>query len=971
MKSLLIFNLTKDFDSAFYKELKTLYTHFNVEEFDDIVLYNKALNKNSVDCVVICTSIIDKSIEVFIKNFSKIPHLLITSNNNELKALSLLKKGLKDYFFTDSLTKLLPLINREIQVQEASTISKLTIETLSNYIEQAPLATITWDLDFKVINWNKTAEEVFGYSAEEAIGKSAYDLTVIKGNEAKAKVIFKDVLNQSGKTDNINNTLKKGNTTFLCHWFNTILKDKNGKVTGVISTAEDITEKRAIHNKILKKKYFLKQAQKLSEVFNIEISLVSQKIKLDNQFIKLSGLIPLKNYKPKYLLENLIHPKDRIKLLRSFYEAVKKDKKLAIDIRVIYSTGAIRWINILADSFADEITHKKSLLGTFIDVTDRKNEIIQLKEQKGKLDLAINITQLGFLALDIKTNTVEISGNTHKIFELNKSKKLFDLKDIISRVHPEDQPKVEKAIKIAIEKRRAFLLNYRLLLPSGSVTWVNARGEVTLDKDNKPDKLMGIFKDITTQIQRERRLLQHSIILNQMSSLVVVMDKNTDFVFASPSVTRETGYTIGEILGQGWWEKSYISEADRIRSREFFKGIVNNQQAVNNLKYDRKVVCKNGEVKLFSWQFSVGTENSIIGLANDITKEKEKEQLVTKLFKAIENSPTIVVITDINGNIEFVNPKFEEVTGYSSKEVIGLNPRVLNTGYTPKKDYQNLWKTISSGENWHGEFKNKKKDGSIFWENAVITPVKNSEGIITNYIALKEDITEKKAQEKKFLYALFEAQENEKLKFGEELHDSLSQILSAMSFYIEAVLNPKNTKDHLKVDYLEKIKQLAYDALHETRNISHGLMSKQLINSGLAAATVEVCTNYNISKKINFSFKNLGYQETNFDIEKKQNIFRIIQEITTNIVKHSKATKASIKFSIKNDEWFVLEINDNGIGIDQELIKEKSKSFGLKNIQQRVALLNGHITRESNQKIGTKYIIKLPLVLESENSQLN
>lgn len=967
MKNLLIYHKTKDFNSAFYKELKRILSDFNIVEIEDIALYNNAVNQNSAACVIICTSVIDKSIEPFKTNFSKIPHLAITSKNNELKALSLLEIGFKDYFFTESLSKLLPIIIREIKVHENLISSKQTVETLSAYINQAPLATITWDLDFRAVSWNKAAEEMFGYSAKEAIGKTCYQLTVPKGLEETATILFKDFLNQVGKTDNINESLKKNGEIIICHWHNTILKDDEGKTRGVISSVDDITQKEANRRDLIKKEKFLKQAQKLSEVFYIEIVLDSQKVGLDKEFIKLSGLDPLEYYTPKYLLEKLIHPQDRIKLLRSFYISVKKNKKLAIDVRVIYSTGAIRWINILADFFTDENTHKKSLLGTFIDVTKRKNEIIQLKEQKEKLDLAIDIAQLGFLAIDIKTNTVEISGYTTKIFDLDKSKTAFNFKEFIARVHPNDRSKVEKSLKIAIENCSPYHINHRLLLPNGSIIWVNARGEVTFDKGHKPNKLIVIIKDVTIQIKRERKLLDHSLILNQISSIVLVTDSNTNIIFGTPSVLKLTGYSIEEVLGQGWWDNTFYSKKEYLNSKKFIRSAFTNTKDIESLKYERKIRCKDGTAKWFSWQFSKGTENSIISLGTDITKERENMQLVNKLYRAIEKSPTIVVITDVKGNIEFVNPKFEEVTGYSFKEVIGKNPHILSTGHTSKTEYKNLWKTISSGENWHGEFKNKKKDGSIFWENAIITPVKDAEGIITNYIAIKEDITEKKDQEKRFLYALFEAQENEKLKFGEALHDSLSQILSAMSFYIEAVLNPKNTKDSLKVDYLKKIRQLAYDALLETRNISQGLMSKQLIESGLVAATLEVCTNYNDTKKIKFSFKNSGYQEINFDIDKKQIIFRIIQEICSNIVSHSKASKATIKFIVKNNEWFILEIKDNGIGIDEALLKTKSKSFGLKNIQQRVSLLNGLILRESNPKIGTKYIIKLPLVLEPVN----
>jgi signal transduction histidine kinase len=119
-----------------------------------------------------------------------------------------------------------------------------------------------------------------------------------------------------------------------------------------------------------------------------------------------------------------------------------------------------------------------------------------------------------------------------------------------------------------------------------------------------------------------------------------------------------------------------------------------------------------------------------------------------------------------------------------------------------------------------------------------------------------------------------------------------------------------------------------------------------------------------VSRDIKFTFKKGGYKEGILPAQTIQNIYRIIQEITTNIIRHAAASKAKIKFTIKEKKWFILEIEDNGIGIDSERITDKSKSFGLKNIQQRVTLLNGQIKRQSERDKGTKYTIKIPLVLE-------
>ncbi|MBF0493481.1 MAG: PAS domain S-box protein, partial [Deltaproteobacteria bacterium] len=119
-----------------------------------------------------------------------------------------------------------------------------------------------------------------------------------------------------------------------------------------------------------------------------------------------------------------------------------------------------------------------------------------------------------------------------------------------------------------------------------------------------------------------------------------------------------------------------------------------------------------------------------------------------KMSLAIEQSPTVIVITNTQGDIEFVNPKFTELTGYTPEEAIGKNPRVLHTDQTPPETIQDRWKPLTAGKIWEGKFVNKKKNGELFIEVAKISPVRNPEGVVTHYIAIKENITEKRKVEK-------------------------------------------------------------------------------------------------------------------------------------------------------------------------------------------------------------------------------
>jgi len=132
-------------------------------------------------------------------------------------------------------------------------------------------------------------------------------------------------------------------------------------------------------------------------------------------------------------------------------------------------------------------------------------------------------------------------------------------------------------------------------------------------------------------------------------------------------------------------------------------------------------------------------------------KAEKTSNTLRKYFRAIEQSGSTIVITDTNGNIEYANPRFEQTTGYSVAEAIGKNQRILKSGRQSSEYYRQMWDTINSGQVWNGEFQNRRKDGSLYWEYATVAPVTNAEGIITNYVAIKEDITERKSTEEQLL----------------------------------------------------------------------------------------------------------------------------------------------------------------------------------------------------------------------------
>jgi two-component system, NtrC family, sensor kinase len=266
------------------------------------------------------------------------------------------------------------------------------------------------------------------------------------------------------------------------------------------------------------------------------------------------------------------------------------------------------------------------------------------------------------------------------------------------------------------------------------------------------------LRRLVPAIQREmaeaRRRHEHvavevraGAIMEAAQEAIVMLDPEGIISFWNPAAEKIFGYSAKEALG-----KDLHALLAPLRYHAAFKMAYPTFQRTGEgpaiaQTLDLSALHKSGLEITISLSLSKLRLNDrwyAIGLIRDVTEDRRKEDQLRTLSRAIEFTPASIVITDPQGSIQYVNRKFLEVTGYEPDEVQGKTPRILKSGETPAEEYARMWSTIAQGGTWYGELHNKRKNGELYWEYAVISPIYNGQGQITHFIAVKEDITEKR-----------------------------------------------------------------------------------------------------------------------------------------------------------------------------------------------------------------------------------
>ncbi|HLF98772.1 MAG TPA: PAS domain-containing protein [Methylococcaceae bacterium] len=632
-----------------------------------------------------------------------------------------------------------------------------------------------------------------------------------------------------------------------------------------------------------------------------------------------------------------------------------------------------------------------------------------MQRVSAELSRAQSIARVGSWSIYLPAKRLTWSDETYRMFCVPKSTPLT-LETFAAIVHPDDREEVRSAWNAAL-RGMPYDIEHRIVV-AGTVRWVHERADVEFGPDGEALLGIGTVRDVTDMRSAEAARREAELSLLRAQSMAHLGSWVADVARRTCTFSEETARIFAMPNQVTAWKDIFA----RFHADDLDRVLAEWEAALAGAPFDtvHRIVA-DGLLKWLHVRAEVyfneaGEPVSASGMVRDITAEREAqleleryrlylEQLVKErtailetaqdrlrlLSRAVENAPSIVIITNFLGQIEYVNPKFCELTGFTPDEVLGKTPRVLKSGVHPEALYRELWRTILAGDVWRGELCDRRKDGDLIWLQESISPIRDDRGVITHFVATNEDITAIKRQQEELLQARDAAEAATRAK---------SEFLANMSHEIRTPLNAvlglaqsgqrfgggRRTQEYFShILDAGKILLAVVNDILDFSKIEAGKLSIEHVVFNLGDA---------LDRAVEVDAPRAYAQGLAFDLDEADDLpvqvlgdpTRVVQVLVNllgNAVKFTSGGRVLLTVRRAENDFVVFRVEDTGIGMTEAEMARLFRPFeqadnsttrhyggtglGLAICKHLVDAMGGSIRAESRLGYGSIFEVRLPL----------
>ncbi|MFZ5917099.1 MAG: PAS domain-containing sensor histidine kinase [Chloroflexota bacterium] len=611
---------------------------------------------------------------------------------------------------------------------------------MQQYLDVASVMLLALDKNGRVTLLNRRGCHTLGYDEGELIGQDWFQTCLparirdevwrvftglMSGQITPAETFEQLVLTQSGQER-------------IIHWHNALLRDETGQVTGTLSSGQDITErKQADEARYESEQRYRAVAE--AAVAGIGITDADECLTYVNPaFAHMLGYTPAEMTGMN--LSQLTLPAEFERFAHLTAQR-KQGSTSTYETRLRHRDGHFLHVLVSASPLIRADGSFEGTLAVVVNITDQVQVAQELQERKTYLEGVLDAAPDAIVTMNADQQVVEWNPGAERLFGYTAQEAAGrDLDDLVTR--PEVRPEARHLKQQAIEHRLTSPVETVRYHKDGTPIDVSISGGPIL-VDGELIGMVAVYDDITARKQAERALKESQerllIVLDGIDAHIYVADMDTyEVLFMNRLMRQDFGDGLeGQVCWQafrGSTERCPHCTNEKLLDADGNPTGVYLWEGQNPLtgrwyaNYDRAIRWVDGRMVHLQ-------------IATDITERKQAEEEVSRLAAIIEQVQETVVLTDLDANITYANPYFEVSSGYSLAEALGRNPRILKSGHQDQAFYRELWDTLTAGETWHGIFINKRRDGSLYHEQAIISPIKNAQGRISSYAAVKRDVT--------------------------------------------------------------------------------------------------------------------------------------------------------------------------------------------------------------------------------------